>query len=388
MEIRPLAIVVVWLSLGLFVGSEKVTSMDKTNKGKSTTNVQNIVTTTIQVHQRQSNPRTYSKQRLAREKHDSKMTFKKKYAFKLNSRKNINLSNKVIARSKSKHSFLKKERENKVYQRRRDIPDYRKASLPFHLDSEATGRDEDGLLKRSRNRVRLKTQRSHYRDMDSTNDWTTKQDIIALKSKGAKNANMSKETKRQRILGGITYSDTPSKLINGNTGEIPDEGLPIAENPDSFFANPMAARPEQRVLHSSHFYAPAVHKFLPAEHRYSGAPIHRYLSSPVIFKNSNREGYPTLDSRAVSGPAGPFGDAPMPPLLQGPPHHGDRVIIINRPIHTPVPVPVHGPPRIAVIHHPVPLPPQQVPVPVMVPRPRPPQFVVVHHREFSGPGEF
>lgn len=287
------------------------------------------------------------------------------------------------------------ESQNKVYQTRRNLknPVYSNApSMPERWDSnvsDGTGRDEDGLIKRSRNRVRLKTQRSHRRKMDSPNGFTAKHNVVTLNSNEPVDANIPKEKKRQHISGGITYTDGPNMFGNGNADGISNEGL--AGNPDSFFADPMAARADQRAIHSSHFFAPAVHKFLPVEHRYSSAPIHRYLSSPVIFKDANRERYPApgggenpLESRAVAGPAEPFREAPMPLFFQGPPHRGHRVIVINRPIHTPVPVPVNGPPRVVLVHHPVPLPPQRVPVPVM---PRPPPFVIVHHREFSGPGE-
>ncbi|KAL9961874.1 hypothetical protein ACROYT_G030906, partial [Oculina patagonica] len=400
MQLRAWATGVAWLGLIFFVGLVEVTLVEgKARKWKSKVHVKRIVEKPSQSHQRHNNRHTYSRQHLSSD------NFAKRQLLGLNSKKNDNFTFNVITRStpsnlsygtvsklkRSFGSYPQKESQNKKFRRRRKLPDYTNApSMPGRWNSnvlEGTGRDEDGLIKRSRNRVRLKTQRSHRRKIDSSNGFTAKQNVVRLSSNEPDDANIPKEKKRQHIAGGITYTDGPNVFGNGNANGISNEGF--AGNPDSFFADPMAARADQRALHLSHFFAPAVHKFLPAEHRYPSAPIHRYLSSPVIFKDAHREGYPapgggenSLEGRAVAGPAGPFNEAPMTLFNQGPPHHGHRVIVINRPIHTPVPLPVNGPPRVVLVHHPVPLPPQRFPVPVM---PRPPPFVIVHHREFSGP---
>lgn len=402
MKLRAWASVIAWLGVVFFVGSAEVTLVDrKTRKWKSKVHVKAIVTKPSQSHQRHNNRHTYSRQHLSSDDVD------KRQVLELHPSYSNNVAPKPIARSSSptlsyatvgklRRSFVsypRKLSQNKVYQRRRKKSDYSNAPLMpgrrLSNVSDGIGRDEDSLIKRSRNRVRLKTQKSHRGKMDSSYGFTARHNVVRLDSKEPVDANKTKEKKRQNISGGITYTDNPNVLGNGNPDGISNEGL--AENPDSFFADPMAARPDQRAIHSSHFFAPAVHKFLPVEHRYPNGPIHRYLSSPVIFKDANKEGYPAIggnensfERKAIAGQAGPFGEAPIPPFFQGPPHPGHRVIIINRPIHTPVPVPVNGPPRVVLVHHPVPLPPQTIPVPVI---PRPPSFVVVHHREFSGPCE-
>ena len=396
MSLMAWSTAVVWLGLALFAGPVEVTLLDRvTRKDKTKVPAQRIVVKPTHSHGRQNNLQLYSKQHfshLAKGRHDLKESkVEKRDDFVFHSGRNVASTSKIIGKSaaptksyitfdKLGGSYPRKEAKNKVYQRRRKIPDHFNApSLPERWDlkfSEGTARDEDSLIKRSRNRVRLKTQKSRPRKMNSTFD-----------SKEPIDQDVPKEKKRQQISGGIKNTNRFNALGNGNAVGISDEGMQLAENPDSFFADPMAARPQQRGFHSTHYFAPAVHKFLPAQHRYPSAPIHRYLSSPVVFKDENREGYQALgglEGRAVPGPVGPFGQAPMPPFISGPAHRGDRVIVVNRPIHTPVPVPVNGPPRVVVVHHPAPLPPQPVPVPFI---PRPPPFLIVHHREFSGPCE-
>lgn len=396
------ATVVVWVGLALFAGSVEVTFLDRmTRKDKTKVEVQRIVVKPSHPHGRHNNLQLYSKQHLSdlpKGRHDLKESkVKKRDDFEFNSRKNITSTSKIIGKSsaittsyttfdKLGGSYPRKETKNKMYQRRRKIPDnFNAPSLPERWDfkfSDGSARDEDGLIKRSRNRVRLKTQRSRPINVNST-----KQNVITFDSKAPIDSDIPKEKKRQQISGGITNTNRFNAFGNGNAVGISGETMQLAGNPDSFFADPMAARPQQRVLHSTHYFAPAVHKFLPAQHRYPSPPIHRYLSSPVIFKDGNREGYPALgglESGAVSGPVGPFGQAQMPPFISGPAHRGDRVIVVNRPIHPPVPVPVNGPPRVVVVHHPAPLPPQPFPMPFI---PRPPPFLIVHHREFSSPSE-
>lgn len=403
MKLKTWATLVAWLGLVLFIGLADVKLLDrKTRKWKSKVPVKRVLAKSSQSHRRHNNRHTHFSQ------HFSGDDFEKRQVLEINSRTKSSFASKVIARSSSptlsyatvgklRRSFMsypRTENQNKPNQRRRKIPDnFNVPLMPGLRDSkvsDSAGRDEDGLIKRSRNRVRLKTQRTHRGKMDSSNGLTPKQNDFKLDSEELFDASMPKDKKRQHISGGITYTNRPIVFGNENTDELSNEQL--AENPDSFFADPMAARPNQRALHSSHFYAPAVHKYLPVEHRYPSAPIHRYLSSPVIFKDANKEGNPaingvenSLEGRAVTGLAGPFGGAAMPPFLQASPHRGHRIIVINRPFNTPVPVPVNGPPRVVLVHHPVPLPPQRVPVPVM---PRPPPYVIVHHKEFSPPCEF
>ena len=375
MRLMAWATVVVWLCLTLFADLVEVTLLDRmTRKDETKVQVQRIVVKSSHSHRRHNNLQLHSKQHLShlpRGRHDLKdRKLKRRDDFEFNSRKNITSTSKIIAKSlapttsyttfdKLGGSYPLKETKNVAYQRRRKITDHFNApsfsegwGLKF---SDGIARDEDSLIKRSRNRVRLKTQRS--RPMNSSN-----QNAVTFDSKASSDTDIPKEKKRQQISGGFPFN-APG---NGNAAGISREGMQLAGNPDSFFADPMAARPQQRVLHSTHYFAPVVHKFLPAQHRYPSAPIHRYLSSPVIFKDANRDGYP-------------FGQALMPPLMSGPAHRGDRVIVVNRPIHTPVPVPVNGPSRVVVVHHPAPLPPQPVPMPFI---PRPPPFLIVQHREF------
>jgi len=400
MRLRAWATVVAGLGLALFAGSLEVTLLDRmARKDKTEVPVQRIVAKPSQTHRRHNNLQLYSKQHsshLSRGRHDLKESkLKKRDEFELNSKKNITSARKITANSsaptisyttfdKMGGGYQQKESKNKGYQRRRKIPDHFNApSLPERWGlklSDGTAREEDVLIKRSRNRVRLKTQRSRLRKMNSP-----KQNIIKFVSKASIDTGIPNEKKRQHISGGTTNAYRFNELSNGNTIGTSDDGMRLAENPDRFFANPMAARPQERVFHSTHYFAPAVHRFLPAQHRYPSAPIHRYLSSPVIFKDANRDGYPALgdiESRAVAGPVGPFGQPPMLPFISGgtPPEH--HVLVVKRPFHTPVPVPVNGPPRVVLVHHPVPLPPQPVPMPFVS---RPPPFLIVHHREFSSP---
>ncbi|PFX19699.1 Neurogenic locus notch-like protein 1 [Stylophora pistillata] len=376
MELRGLTTVVIWLNLGVIFGSMK---LHMAGEERSTVRGQNIVKRSSPSHQRQSNIRTHFKQRSTSEVRNLTTIYKKKNVLRLSIGKRRSLSRRLIATKKLRHGFLEqisKKTETSAYPGRRNIAYYKTPSFPSHLDFKLARRDEDGLLKRSRNRVRLKNQGTPARIMESSKKWFPKKYNITLDTKEPEKINASSEMKRQRISDGFMFAD--------RLNELPSDGVQLNENPDSFFANPLATKPEQRILHSSHFFSPAVHKFLPAEHRFSGEPIHRYLSSPVLFKDANTEGLSRFVARGDPGSNGLFEGPPMPPLFQGPPYHGNRVIIFNRPIHTPVPVPVHGPPRIAVIHHPVPLPPQQIPVPVPIPGPRPPQYIVIH-RDFSGP---
>ena len=393
------ATVVVSLGLALLAGSVEVTLLDRmTRKDKTKVHIQRIVVKPSYSHRRHNNLQPYSKQHLSnfsRGGNDFKeYKLKKRDNFEFNSKKNINSTGKIISKSpvptisyatfdKLGGNYSRKETKIKVHQQKRKIPNhFNESSLPELWDlkfSNGTARDEDGLIKRSRNRVRLKKQRSRPRKMNSP-----KQNVIAFASKASIDTDIPKEKKRQQISGGITNANA---LGNGNAMGMSDKGMQLAENPDRFFADPMAARQQQRVLHSTHYFAPAVHKFLPAQHRYPSAPIHRFLTSPVIFKDGSREGYPArgdFGSRAVLGPVGPFGQASLPPFISGPAHPGNRVIVVNRPIHTPVPVPVNGPPKVVLVNHPAPLPPQPVSMPLI---PRPPPFLVVHHREFSSPSE-
>lgn len=396
------ATVVVWLGLALFAGSVEVTLLDRmARKEKTKVHIQRIVVKPFHSLRRHNNLQLYSKQHLSHfsrggnDFNESKL--KKRDNLDSNSTKNTTSTSKINEKSsaptmsyatfdKLGGSYSRKETKNKEHQQRRKIPDHFNASsLPERWDlkfSNGTARDEDGLIKRSRNRVTLKVQRSRPWKMNSP-----KHNFITFDSKEPIDIDISKEKKRQRISGGITNANRFSALGNGNAMGISDEGMRLAENTDSFFADPMAARPQQRVLHSTHYFAPAVHKFLPAQHRYPSAPIHRYLTSPVIFKDGNREGYPALGgfgSRGVLGPVGPFGQEPLPPFISGPAHRGDRVIVVNTPVHTPVPVPVNGPPKLVLVHHPAPLPLQPVSMPLI---PRPPPFLIVHHRELSSPCE-
>ena len=272
MEVRHLTIVVFWLGLGLCVGSLRAMSFPMAEKGKSTVRGRNMIKKSSQSHQRLSNIRTHLKQHLSREMYNPNKIIKRRKALRQNTGKIAGISRGVIAISKLRHGFLKQipqETENYVYHGRRNIAYHKPPSFPSHLDFKVARRDEDGVLKRSRNRVRLKNKKTQAGNMESSNKWLPKKENITLNTKGPQN-NASMEMKRQRISDGVMFANKPNEFLN--------EGMQL----NSFFANPLAAKPEQRILHSSHFFSPAVHKFLPAEHRFSGEPIHRYLSSPVL----------------------------------------------------------------------------------------------------------
>uniref|UniRef100_A0A6P8IV93 Neurogenic locus notch homolog protein 1-like n=1 Tax=Actinia tenebrosa TaxID=6105 RepID=A0A6P8IV93_ACTTE len=78
-------------------------------------------------------------------------------------------------------------------------------------------------------------------------------------------------------------------------------------------------------------------------------------------------------------------------MYPGPPRPHNHLMIINRPVHHTlrVPVPVQGPSKIIVVNRPVPMPPKRVPIPVVVPGPPlPPRLLVVHHHHLmNGPCE-
>lgn len=400
MEFGYWARAALWLACVLLIGSVELTLLDNTRKGVSKENSQNIVLNSPQSNRRRNNLHKHSVEHLTRDKHSSKpRKLKKRDGFVSGFKRESDLNHKVIARSfhaggKSRGQFpayLQQATENDIYQRRSTHPDqFNPANLRERWDANALEESEDGLIKRSRNRVRLKSQRSDLRKMETRqNSVTVKQDV----SKGSANGILPKEIKRQQIFNGFINTGRPIDIANDNPQEISNEGMRLDENPESFFANPVTANPGIRAFKPSHFYAPAVHKFLPVEHRYPSPPIHKYLSSPVIFRGNgesealmNGAGY-SMDSRQVAGPERHFKAGPQP-FFQGSTHQGQRVIVVNRPFHSPFPVPVPGPPRVVLMHHPVALPPHRVPVPLMEHGPRPPQFVIVHHREFSGPGTF
>ena len=386
MKIWPWAEAVMWVGVVLFVGLVKM-------KGISKAHGQNNEVKLLQSNRRQNNLYKHSEENLSRDHNVFKAKpFKRKHEFESRS----DFAHKVIARSFNTGGELRRQfpvnlrqaKKNDINQQQKNISDQPDASkLPTSRNSNVSEDTEDGLIKRSRNRVRLK---SRTRKMEPSQDGVSAKSNVSKGSRGHKF--VPNETRRQQIFKGITNVDRPIEFFNGNTQRISDDGTRLAETPDSFFADPREANPGIRVLKPSHFYAPAVHKYMAAEHRYTSPPIHKYLSSPVVFRGVNGENNPTVGGKEdvmgneLSGTERQFGAVPQP-FFQEPLQHRPHVIIVNRPFHSPVPVPVSGPPRIVLVHRPVPLPPQRVPVPVMLHEPRPPPLFIVHHRELSGPGE-
>ena len=236
---------------------------------------------------------------------------------------------------------------------------------------------EDGLTKRSRNRVRLKSQKSHLtKTQQKQNGFTAK--INVTRSSGHRFS--VKEEKRQEILGGNTNDVRPIKLYNSYTGGTPEDGARFTENSDRFLTNLVNANAELRAMEPTHFYARPVHKYLGPKHRFAKVPINQYLSSPV-------QGEDVVGNKGLSVTGRQFG-LESQPFFPGPPRHRPQVIVVNRPFHSPVPVPVPVPPKIVVLPHPIPLPPQRLPMPLMLPRLRPRPIFIIHHKVLSGPGKF
>lgn len=95
----------------------------------------------------------------------------------------------------------------------------------------------------------------------------------------------------------------------------------------------------------------------------------------------NRFGPPKLIGSAMGG-------GPMQMMYPGPPRPHNHLVIINRPVHhtlrIPVPVRVQGPSKIIVVNRPVPMPPKSIPFPVVVPGPpSPPRLLVINHHHLS-----
>ena len=124
------------------------------------------------------------------------------------------------------------------------------------------------LLKGPRNRVRLKNAEITPKENEIRQSKTLLH--LALKRPPTQISQMKR--KGSEFMQESQILTAFSALGNENAMGMSDEGMRLAEKTDSFFADPIAARPQQRVLHSTHYFAPAVHKFLPAQHRYPDAP--------------------------------------------------------------------------------------------------------------------
>ena len=257
------------------------------------------------------------------------------------------------------------------YRRKKAIPDYFNGNKSFQrLERQDHEETEESLDRRSRNRVKLKGQWPYSQRGQS--QLNGKHVISDTKTTVSTDADVGQ--KRQRISGGMVPQ--PSPVQYGIPHEMSDS-LGMADGSNS--------------LHPSHFYTPAVHKFMPVEHRYVSGPIHRYLSSPVVFRRLNGVRFP-LVTGGGGGPVAtpitaPLEGTVLSPMYQEPPQQGRHVVIINRPVKTPIPVPVRGPPNIVLVHQPVPMPPQRVPVPVLVQHQRRQPIIIVHHKQYSGPGK-
>ena len=391
MEIKTWARVLLSLACVLFVGSVEMTLLKKT-KGMSKDRHHNIITKSLQSRQKQNSFKKHSSEYSARNKHGFRL--KKRGDFKTSFKNKIDVPREIIVtrfptdgKSKAQSLQLQHEIQHGLNQRRNVISDpVKELKQNGRWEGNSLEESDDGLIKRSRNRVRLKSQLSHHRKTESHRDrFTTKQSTL----KKSASRTVPAEIKRQRISERFTKNDSPNYLDNGNNQVTSDEEMRLATNPDNFFADPVASNSEIRAFHPSHFYAPAVHKFLPAEHRYPSPPIHRYLASPVIFKGANdalvNAGQSSADIRGIAAQERHFEVGPQP-LSQRLPHHRQHIIVVKRPFQNPFSMPIPGPSRVVVLRQPLPLPPQRVPVPVMIPRP--PPFVIVHHGDFSAPGTF
>ena len=377
MEIGTWVRALLSLACVFFVGSVEMTLLKKT-KGISKDRHYNINTKSLPSRQKQNSFKKHSVQYSARNIHGFKL--KKRGDFKT-FKSTIDVPREVIVtrfptdgKSKAQSLQLQQETQHGSNQRRDIILDPLKAlKQNGRWKVNSLEESDEGLIKRSRNRVRLKSQISFHRKTKSHRDWYTANQNT---SKMSSSRTLPAEIKRQWISDG-----SPNDLYNGNNHA----------NPDSFFADPVAKNAEIRTFHPSHFYAPPVHKFMPAEHRYPSLPIHRYLSSPVIFKGANgavvNAGPSSTDNRGIAGQERHFEVGPQP-FSQRPPHYRQHIIVVKRPFQNPFSMPVPGPSRVVLLHHPLRLPPQRVPVPVMEQGPRPPPFVIVHHGEFSAPGTF
>lgn len=407
MEIKTWTRVLLSLACAFFVGSVEMTLLKKT-KGMSKDRHHNIITKSLQSRQKQNSFKKHSSEYSARNKHGFKL--KKRGDFKTSFKNKIDVPREIIVtrfptdgKSKAQSLQLQHKIQHGLNQRRNIISDpVKELKQNGRWERNSLEESDDGLIKRSRNRVRLKSQLSHHRKTESHRDrFTTKQSTL----KKSSSRTVPAEKKRQRI----TKNDSPNYLDNGNNQVTSDEEMRLATNPDNFFADPVASNSEIRAFHPSHFYAPAVHKFMPAEHRYPSPPIHRYLSSPVILKGANdalvNAGQSSADNRGIAAQERHFEVGPQP-LTQRLPHHRQHIIVVKRPFQNPFSMPIPGPSRVVVLrqppplppqrvpipsrvvvlHQPLPLPPQRVPVPVMIPRP--PPFVIVHHGDFSAPGTF
>lgn len=355
----------------------------------------------LQTHRRQSYSRKHSEDNVARKTKDVKVKSTNGNVFE-KGRSRIHYPGDVRATHfPAVKDSKRKEARSKEFHREIKYDVYRQrytAFKHFHQPKRNerwkksnSEESDDAVIKRSRNRVRLKSKKSHHHEMEfENNSFKT----LKNNSKYFSRRISAKEAKRQRIFGGfIPYQTDYSNRQAMQGGEM---GFP--STPSRLFADSTAANSQVRALNPSHFYAPPVHKFLPAEHRFSSSPIHRYLSSPVIFKSANdpqTEGTqdPGPHNRVIVIQKGPL-DTGQKQFFHEPSNHRQHIMIAKRPhfmferrpVQGPVVFPLPGPPQYSLFRHPLPLSPQRLPAPLLFHATRPQPFVIVHHREFYGPG--
>ena len=382
MDIRGWTTAMFWLTCVL-VDAVEIIPTSKA-KGISKHRVQNIVSKSLHLQRRQSSFKRHIRNSSAtrkklKKRHNHETSFKRKSDIP----HEVTLIQFPTGGYSNADSLQLQQGTNKhEKQRRNDILDHFSA-LKRHerWKMDSLEGSEDGLTKRSRNRVRPKSHRSGYQQIDLN----LKQNTL----KEVSNRTVSKEIKRQRISELFANNVNPFEL--GRKQITPVEEMRLSANPDSFFADPIAAN-SVRALNPSHYYAPTVHKFIPAEHRYPSPPIHRYLSSPVVFKDASNllgdGGQDLAGGKGIVGQQRQF-EGGAQPFLGGLPQHRQHVIVVKRPFQNPFPLPLPRPSHMVLVHQPLPLPPiQRLPVPLMVHGPRSPPLFIVHHREFSGRGEF
>lgn len=386
MDIRGWTAAIFWLTC-ILVDAVEIIPISKA-KGISKHRGQNIESKSLHLQRRQSSFRRHNRNSSTRRKKLKKRhNYETSYKRKSDIRREVTHIQFPTGSNPNAHS-LQLQQGTKTYEKQRwnDIHNQFSA-LKRHgrWKMDILEGSEDGLTKRSRNRVRPKSHISNYHNLKPKKiNLNFRQSTM----KGVSNRTVSKEIKRQRIS--EPFASNVNPFEPGSKQLTPVEEMRLSSNSGRFFADPMATN-SVRALNPSHYYAPTVHKFMPAEHRYPSPPIHRYLSSPVVFKEASNlledGGQDLADGKGIVGQQRQFEDGPQP-LLGGLPQHRQHVIVVKRPFQNPFPLPVPRPSHMVFVHQPLPLPIQRLPVPLMVHGPRPPPLVIVHHREFSGPGEF
>ena len=184
----------------------------------------------------------------------------------------------------------------------------------------------------------------------------------------------NKNPKRQNIQGGF------SEMMPQEIGAVQSpfvRGQPIQGTQTAVATNDLAERANDLALDLAG--KPAANPFSETLNVGDSQPVHRFLpGAQHRYLSKAITGLPQLQESL------PLGRSPIFPWSGGP-HFGGahHLVVVNRPVKTPVavPVPVHSQPRVVYVDRPGPMAVSKVPYPVMVPVPQPPRnFIVVHHR--------